>query len=336
MQAGELLALLGPNGAGKSTRPALPGRARPDRHRVDRHRRTRRRRPGDRHARRARGSADRVRVPGLPAVRPHERARERRLRAARPRAHRRRTPAEPHASGSSGSASPSTRINGPGRCPAGRRNASRWPVRSRRTRGCCCSTSHWPRSTPARAASVRRDLRRHLETFDGMRSWSPTIRSTPTHWPIGSAILDAGRVVQVGTLAEVTAHPRSRYVADLVGVNLVAGNVDDGVLTTGVGRRCRDRRRRAGTVVRRHPAALGRHCRATAPTAQRPQHMDAARSPTSTGSAIACAIGIDGPLPLTAEITVAALEAWRCGPATTSRLGQGNRHRGLPRLSRRG
>ncbi len=67
-------------------------------------------------------------------------------------------------------------------------------------------------------ASVRRDLRRHLETFDGMRL-------LVTHDPVDAyaladrvAILDAGRVVQVGTLAEVTAHPRSRYVADLVGV----------------------------------------------------------------------------------------------------------------------
>ena len=57
-------------------------------------------------------------------------------------------------------------------------------------------------------ASVRRDLRRHLETFDGMRL-------LVTHDPVDAyaladrvAILDAGRVVQVGTLAEVTAHPR--------------------------------------------------------------------------------------------------------------------------------
>ena len=82
---------------------------------------------------------------------------------------------------------------------------------------------------------VRRDLRRHLESFDGMRV-------LVTHDPVDAyaladrvAILDAGRVVQIGTIAEVTAHPRSRYVAVLVGTNLVTGDVTDGVLTTAAG-----------------------------------------------------------------------------------------------------
>ena len=63
------------------------------------------------------------------------------------------------------------------------------------------------------------------------------MRVLVTHDPVDAyaladrvAILDAGRIVQTGTLAEVTAHPRSRYVADLVGVNLVSGIVTDGVL----------------------------------------------------------------------------------------------------------
>ena len=84
-------------------------------------------------------------------------------------------------------------------------------------------------------STVRRDLRRHLETFDGMRI-------LVTHDPVDAyaladrvAILDQGRVVQVGTLPEVTAHPKSRYVAELVGLNLVSGNVRHGVLVTGAG-----------------------------------------------------------------------------------------------------
>ncbi|MCU1452168.1 MAG: transporter ATP-binding protein, partial [Acidimicrobiales bacterium] len=36
-------------------------------------------------------------------------------------------------------------------------------------------------------------------------------------------ILEAGRITQAGTLAEVTSRPRSRYVADLIGVNLLHG-----------------------------------------------------------------------------------------------------------------
>jgi len=87
----------------------------------------------------------------------------------------------------------------------------------------------------ATRAGVRRDLRRHLETFDGMRIMV-------THDPVDAyaladrvAILDGGSIVQTGTLADVTAHPRSRYVADLVGVNLVAGTIEHGVLITATG-----------------------------------------------------------------------------------------------------
>ena len=75
---------------------------------------------------------------------------------------------------------------------------------------------------------VRRDLRRHLATFDG-------VRLLVTHDPVDAyaladrvVILERGSVVQTGTLADVAAHPRSRYIADLVGVNLLRGTGDDG------------------------------------------------------------------------------------------------------------
>jgi molybdate transport system ATP-binding protein len=45
-------------------------------------------------------------------------------------------------------------------------------------------------------------------------------------------VLEAGHISQQGTLAEVTAQPRSRYVAELVGVNLIAGTLRAGVLQT--------------------------------------------------------------------------------------------------------
>ena len=70
---------------------------------------------------------------------------------------------------------------------------------------------------------TRRDLRQHLRAHEG-------VRLVITHDPLDAAaladrivVLEGGRVVQNGTLADITAHPRSRYVADLVGVNLFAG-----------------------------------------------------------------------------------------------------------------
>jgi molybdate transport system ATP-binding protein len=72
---------------------------------------------------------------------------------------------------------------------------------------------------------VRRALRRHLSDFAGPRV-------VVTHDPVDAmaladrvVVLEAGRVVQAGTLADLRNEPRSRYVADLVGVNLYRGQV---------------------------------------------------------------------------------------------------------------
>ncbi|HKC20392.1 MAG TPA: ABC transporter ATP-binding protein [Candidatus Dormibacteraeota bacterium] len=77
-------------------------------------------------------------------------------------------------------------------------------------------------------AEVRRDLKLHLAAFRG-------VRILVTHDPLEAAILadrlvvmENGRHVQSGTPVEVTEHPRSRYVADLVGVNLLRGQADHG------------------------------------------------------------------------------------------------------------
>ncbi len=120
---------------------------------------------------------------------------------------------------------------------------------------------------------VRRDLRRHLESFDGMRI-------LVTHDPVDAyaladrvAILDAGRIVQVGTIDEVTAHPRSRYVADLVGTNLVAGTVGDGVLTTDAGAHVVIADAVAGPIVRRDPPAGDRRVPRRARRVERPQRV---------------------------------------------------------------
>jgi molybdate transport system ATP-binding protein len=87
----------------------------------------------------------------------------------------------------------------------------------------------------ATRGDVRRDLRRHLDGFEGA-----TV--IVTHDPVDAyaladrvVVIEDGAVVQQGTLAEVAAHPRSRYVAELVGINLLAGTVDGDVLVTSSG-----------------------------------------------------------------------------------------------------
>ncbi len=74
--------------------------------------------------------------------------------------------------------------------------------------------------------SVRSDLRRHLGEFAGA-----TV--LVTHDPLDAliladqvAVIEAGRIVQTGTPQEITRQPRTRYVAQLVGLNLLAGIAD--------------------------------------------------------------------------------------------------------------
>jgi molybdate transport system ATP-binding protein len=71
--------------------------------------------------------------------------------------------------------------------------------------------------------TVRTELRRHLATFAGARL-------LVTHDPVDALVLadrlvivEGGRVSQAGSPADVTSRPASRYVAELVGLNLLHG-----------------------------------------------------------------------------------------------------------------
>jgi len=73
---------------------------------------------------------------------------------------------------------------------------------------------------------VRAQLRRHLADFDA-------VAVLVTHDPLDAMVLadrltviEGGRVVQHGTPADIARHPRSDYVARLVGLNLYRGRAD--------------------------------------------------------------------------------------------------------------
>ena len=80
-------------------------------------------------------------------------------------------------------------------------------------------------------AELRRGLSRHLAAYEGTCL-------VITHDPIEAMTLgdqlEAGRVVQAGSPGELSSHPRSRYVADMLGLNLYRGRIEQGsVLLTG-------------------------------------------------------------------------------------------------------
>jgi molybdate transport system ATP-binding protein len=154
--------------------------------------------------------------------------------------------------------------------------------------------------------TVRRDLRRHLATFDG-------VRLLVTHDPVDAyaladrvAILEEGQVVQVGTLAEVSAQPRSPYVASLLGVNLLVGTSRATTLTTPAGAR----------IVTADPvdgpafAVIQPNAVALYPSAPEGSPRNVWRTTVADVDPHAdrVRVRLDGAVPLIAEITPGALE----------------------------
>jgi molybdate transport system ATP-binding protein len=154
---------------------------------------------------------------------------------------------------------------------------------------------------------VRRDLRRHLATRDG-------VRLLVTHDPVDAyaladrvAIIEDGRVVQAGRLADVAARPRSRYIADLVGVNLFSGIADDDAIAIGTGGRIVPADRPHGAalaVIQPHSVALY-----PAPPGGSPRNVWSCTVAEIDHQLDRVRVRLDGPVPLVAEITPAAAES---------------------------
>ncbi len=161
-----------------------------------------------------------------------------------------------------------------------------------------------------RRSEVRRELQHHLRTFQG-------VRILVTHDPLDAyaladrvVILQDGKVVQQGTLTDVTARPKSRYVADLVGVNLVKGTALSGVLTTPSGatvQTSHDVHGAAFALIEPRSIALYR----AAPDGS-PRNVWA--TTVTDIDPRSHRVRLDGPIPLIAEVTLAALDALALQP----------------------
>ena len=165
----------------------------------------------------------------------------------------------------------------------------------------------------ATRVEVRRDLRRHLS-----RPGSATV--VITHDPVDAhaladrvVVVEHGRVSQQGDLLEITAHPRSRYVAELVGTNLVAGVVHDGVLTTDDGATVVVPGDTANgpTLASIRPAAITLHRHVPEGSARNVWEMEMLDI-DRLGDRVR--VRLRGPLELVAELTPAGLAALELGP----------------------
>ncbi len=153
--------------------------------------------------------------------------------------------------------------------------------------------------------AVRRDLKRHLASFAG-------IRIVITHDPLEAValadrlvILERGRVVQTGSPAEVTQRPRSRYVADLVGVNLLRGSASAGQVRLTGGASLQSADGPDGEVFAViHPRAVALH---RARPEGSPRNVWRGRASALDFQGDRVRVGVEGEMPIVAEVTPAAV-----------------------------
>ncbi len=161
-------------------------------------------------------------------------------------------------------------------------------------------------------AAVRRELRRHLGEFPGATVLVTHDALDALALADRVAVLEDGRVTQSGSLAEVTGTPRTPYVAELMGTNLVAGTahgtevvVDD----AGTGASP------VATVVvgETHHGPVLVLVRPSSVTLQRDEPTGSPRNrwrSTVSGFDLMgdrVRVRLDGPVPLVAEVTAAAV-----------------------------
>jgi molybdate transport system ATP-binding protein len=154
---------------------------------------------------------------------------------------------------------------------------------------------------------VRRQLRSDLGSFTG-------VRVVVTHEPLDAAaladrlvVVEHGRVVQVGTFAEVSARPRSPYVADLVGVNLLRGRArgDRVELTAGALVVTAGATGGGEVLAVIHPRAVALHRDRPAGS---PRNVAEGRVRSIERLGERVRVEVDGAVPLVAEVTPAALD----------------------------
>jgi molybdate transport system ATP-binding protein len=160
---------------------------------------------------------------------------------------------------------------------------------------------------------LRRELQRHLAEYEGTCLLI-------THDPIEAmtladqlVVLEDGRITQAGTPAEVSAHPRSRYIAELVGLNLLRGRADAGriALPGGshlVAAEMNGHQGNVFAVIHPRDVALYRTRPEGSPRNVWPATADALDIVGNT-----VRVHVSGPVSLVAEVTPAAVAQLRLG-----------------------
>ncbi|MFE2426167.1 ABC transporter ATP-binding protein [Streptomyces sp. NPDC059373] len=152
---------------------------------------------------------------------------------------------------------------------------------------------------------VRAELRRHLAAFEA-------VAVLVTHDPLDAMVLadrlvvvEGGRVVQEGTPADIARHPRTDYIASLVGLNLYQGRADGHAVHLDDGPHITTTEDLTGPVfVAFPPSAVTLH-RDRPDSSARNAWQGEITGLESHGDQIR--VDLTGELPLTADLTTAAV-----------------------------
>lgn len=168
-------------------------------------------------------------------------------------------------------------------------------------------------------ASVDVSARAELRTMLGreLRRY-PGSRLVVTHDPIEAAaladrllVLEDGAVTQQGLLVEVTARPRSAWVANMVGLNLLTGTAQGTTITLPTGETISAAESTRGPVfVAFRPNAVTLHRHRPDGSAR---NLWAGRIAELNPAGDRARVRIDGTLPLVAEVTAGAVSELRLG-----------------------
>jgi molybdate transport system ATP-binding protein len=154
-------------------------------------------------------------------------------------------------------------------------------------------------------AEVRRELSRQLRGFQG-------VRILVTHDPLEAmaladrlVVLEQGKVVQIGSPTEVTARPRSRFVADLAGVNLLRGQGrGDHIELDGGGTLAAPEAGEGDVFAVIHPRAVALYLAKPEGT---PRNVWLGRAEDLDLHGERVRVRLSGPVPLVAEVTPSAV-----------------------------
>jgi len=168
----------------------------------------------------------------------------------------------------------------------------------------------------ATRSELRRVLSKHLRAFEGPRLLI-------THDPADAflladriAVLEAGRITQVGTSDDIRQRPATAYGAAVAGTNLLRGSNNDGMLTLddhGHVLQTSDTSVRGPVLITIHPTAIALH---TAQPSGSPRNSWRTTVATVEPLGDITRITLAAPLPLGVDITPGAAQALALGAGT--------------------